>query len=130
MSKESEMDDVTSELTPAEVLAVKILRLAQGSYCDWIPRWAWQSYESRARAVAAELSPLLAERDRLVTERDAITRWSIRHAGYLGTTDGHEHCPDGHKWWARGDKGDVTAPTAETAVRLAAGLDTSEGGAS
>jgi hypothetical protein len=56
-------------------------------------------------------------------ERDAILRWSIRHAGYIGTTDG-ESAPKGHKWWARGDRGRVTAPTAEQAVRLAAGLAT------
>jgi hypothetical protein len=53
-------------------------------------------------------------------ERDAILRWSIRHAGYLGTredTDGEG------RWWARGDEGRVVADTAEAVVRKAAGLE-------
>lgn len=52
-------------------------------------------------------------------ERDAILRWSIRHAGYIGQSTRVE--PD-MQWWAGSDNGKVYGRTAEEVVRKAAGL--------
>lgn len=73
-------------------------------------------------AAAAAIRAALDEVDRLAAERDAILRWSVRHAGYIGTFD-PESMPPRTMWWARGDNGRVEAKTAEQAVRKAAGLD-------
>lgn len=73
-------------------------------------------------ALKAENDALRAEVARLTEERDAILRWSIRHAGYIGTRGRGG-------WWANGDHGRVFADTAEEVVRKAAGLDP-EGGQS
>lgn len=89
---------------------------------------------TRDQAMLAQVRKLegdLAEADEVVmattrrlgelkAELEAITRWAITCAGYLGTRDGS----DGRGyWWARGDKGMVLADTAEEAVRRAAGLE-------
>jgi hypothetical protein len=71
----------------------------------------------------AENRRLTAEVQRLRAERDAILRWSIRHAGYIGTREDPEL-----RWWARGDDGTVYGRTAEEAVRRAAGLDAAANG--
>jgi hypothetical protein len=70
--------------------------------------------------LASHVRRLVAEVARLTAERDAILRWSIRHAGWIGKDDGFD--PD--RWWARGEHGIVRgAATAEAAVRRAAGLE-------
>lgn len=79
------------------------------------------SAEHRARA--DKLGSALegaAALDRVKAERDAILRWSIRHAGYIGTRDGSDGLGP---WWARGDSGWVLGRTAEEVVRKAAGLN-------
>lgn len=59
-------------------------------------------------------------------ERDAILRWSIRHAGQIGTTNADNRwmaSGPNDRWWAIGDNGRVTGKTAEEVVCKAAGLD-------
>lgn len=86
-------------------------------------------YESAAIVPGARYAALEAEASRLRAERDAILRWSIRHAGYIGTTE-IETMPPTRKWWAVGDRGRVLSDTAEGVVRVAAGLPAAEGGPS
>jgi len=66
------------------------------------------------------MAPLLRDEViRLRKERDAILRWSIKHAGYIS-----QRPDDGQgSWWARGDDGNVYGRTAEEAIRKAAGLE-------
>lgn len=66
----------------------------------------------------AGLATALADLGDGTRERDAILRWSIERAGYIGTTGGGP-C----KWWALGlDGRRVYANTPENVVRIAAGL--------
>lgn len=69
-----------------------------------------------------ELDEAQAEVARLRAERDAIERWAIRHAGYIGTFD-LEVFPPITMWWAMGDNGRVEGRTASEVVRRAAGLE-------
>jgi hypothetical protein len=104
--------DDAGTLGPILVAEIKRLRLAMGERC------------MRAEATCDHLRVgLEAEHDRALLaerERDAILRWSIRHAGYLGT---REDTDSRGRWWARGDEGRVVADTAEAVVRKAAGLE-------
>lgn len=43
--------NVTDTLRPLEVLAMYLVRGLQGSFCDWVPNWAWELYGNEARKV-------------------------------------------------------------------------------
>ena len=133
-SYESEMEDVTATLTPAQVLAVKILRAAEGAYCDWVPCWAWGRYEAEAKAMAAMLKPVFdqlataeARAERAEAERDAITRLCVHRSPFI---------EDINEFWSFvGNFGPVpyralaksaTEAEAIAAVRAAAGLAPAE----
>ena len=48
-----EMEDVTGEYSPIELLALKVLQAHGHAYRRWIPRWVDEMYGREAKTIAA-----------------------------------------------------------------------------
>lgn len=48
--------NITKEITPLDVVGVRIAQIIHSqSYCNWVPQWAWDMYQSDAQTISSEL---------------------------------------------------------------------------
>jgi len=50
---ENDMDNITKDLEPIEVLGCYIAEALDGGYRYWIPRWSWNLNKNRASRIAS-----------------------------------------------------------------------------